>query len=243
MKATALLVGGLWVAVACGQDDVRRPASRPTQRAAEGRVFLAGVRAAERKAFGSEPLKLVNVSHNFGSLKRAGTREYDKEYAKFVTEIEGTGLLEKRYSLVVNIGKVSPGKDEGGVFTVEGTWTPLKRRWKYYMTENEKRDYGKVTGEKRYGRMPIVRTFRSESDERRDALIESKCNKRKQTIEQISVRMVLSAEKATDIRLIETAQIVGTVSDFSITYHEGHGHAVTRIEMDVSDVKVKKRHK
>jgi len=243
MRTPLVLVGFICGAVAFGQDDVPRAQPPSKEKAVDGKAFLRGVIAAERKAFGRKAIDASQAVRNqtFSSLKSAGTRStYDKEYAKFVTEIEHAGLFDETYRMLVRIGKVSPGKGDGA-FAVESTWAPMKRAWRYYMTPDEKQEYRKSTGEKRA--WIAVQKVYTASDKARDQAIESRCKQRKKNVEQVQIWTELSAERATDIRLVETAEMVGRIKDFTITYHDAHGHAVAAIVMDVSDVKVKKRHK
>jgi hypothetical protein len=241
MRAGLLFVVLLSAVAAWGQNDSKSRADAK-ERIVDGKVFLKGLRAAERKAFGSKPLHAVDTVRGqmFSNIKQRGTKgRYDKEYARFVTEVERAGLLRSEYRMLVCVDKVSPRNTEG-VFPVEGTWTPMERRWRYYMTPSEKRDYGKSTG--RRGRMFVQKVYTS-SDRARDDCIEQACHQRKKQTEGIEVRMELCADAATDIRLVETAEIVGVITDFSVTYHDRLGHAVDSINVDVTSVRVKKSHR
>jgi hypothetical protein len=243
MRAALLLVSLILAMPARGQDDAPDTQPPKKEKVLDAKAFLRGVLAAERKAFGKKPIEPSEAvrDRSFSSLKSAGTRtRYDKEYAKFVTEVEHAGLFDETYRMSVHVGNVSPAEGEP-LFHVECTWTPMKRRWRYYMTRDEKQEYRKSTGQKRA--WIAVQKVYTAGDKARDQAIESRCKQRKKNVERIQIWTVLSAERATDIRLVETAEIVGTIRDFTITYHDGHGHAVAAIVMDVSEIKVRKRRK
>lgn len=132
----------------------------------------------------ARPLRSI-LPNRFPETRLSSWRERD------INELEDTPISTARFVSTLDkdiigrvfrsSGTVSGDQREPLNFGPAIVLSPMQREWRYYLTQEEKRLYGKKTG---LITRQSTKKFESDDDRERDKLIELNCYRRKREVEQ-----------------------------------------------------------